>query len=144
MSEQIRTNPGYDPATEPMRPEASLGELFGEMTSELSRIFRDEVELAKLETKAEARAAAKAGAGFGVGALAGYLCILFLSFALAWGLAEVMHIGWAFVVVGAIWGVVAAIGLSAGKKKAEDLHDPLPTTRQTIKEDIQWAKAQKS
>ena len=41
-------------ATTPKRPEASLGELVAEMTSELSTLFRQEVELAKVEARQEA------------------------------------------------------------------------------------------
>ena len=56
-----------DLAVEPKRPEASLGELFSEMTQNLGTLFRQEVELAKTEAKEEAAAAGKASAMFVVG-----------------------------------------------------------------------------
>ena len=39
-----RADFGYDEATEPKRPEMSLGELFQEMTGELGTLFRKEIE----------------------------------------------------------------------------------------------------
>ena len=42
-----------DPVTQPRRPEATLGELFGEMTQNVTTLFRKEIELAKLEARDE-------------------------------------------------------------------------------------------
>src|SRR4029079_11081005 len=82
--------------TEPKRPEASLGELIKEMTTELSGLFRQEVELAKVETRQEAQRAAKAGASMAAGGVAGLLCITFLSTALALLLAQGINDALAF------------------------------------------------
>jgi hypothetical protein len=41
--------------TEPKRADQSLGELFKEMSSELGDLFRQEVQLAKLEATDEVR-----------------------------------------------------------------------------------------
>ena len=41
-----------DLAVEPMRPDASLGELFSEMTQNLGTLLRQEVELAKTQREA--------------------------------------------------------------------------------------------
>ena len=43
----------HDPATQPRRPEATLGELFGEMTQNVTTLLRKEIELAKLEAREE-------------------------------------------------------------------------------------------
>ena len=59
-----------DLSTQPKRPDASLGELFSEMTQNLGTLFRQEVELAKTEAKEEATAAGKAAAMLVVGAVA--------------------------------------------------------------------------
>ena len=52
----------WDPATQPKRPDASLGELLSEMSSDITMLFRKEIELAKLEAKEEAKRVGK-GAG---------------------------------------------------------------------------------
>jgi len=128
---------------EPKRPEASLGELIGEMTSEVSTLFRKEVELAKVETREEARRAAKAGAMLAVAGVAALLALMLLSFALAWLLDEWMHVAVAFLIVGAVWAIVAAVLVMAGRRRLREVQT-LPETVDSLKEDVAWAKAQRS
>jgi uncharacterized membrane protein YqjE len=143
MSDQLAPGSAYDPATEPKRPEASLGELVGAMTSDLSTLFRKEIELAKTEARDELKQAGKAAGMFGGAALAGWLALLLLSLALAWLLDEVMHIALAFAIVAVLWAVAAFILQRTGRMALTGVRG-LPTTRDTLKEDVEWAKAQKS
>jgi hypothetical protein len=124
--------------------EASLGTLFGQLTHDLTTLLRQEVELAKVETKEEMKEAGK-GAGFVAGAGAvGYLALLMLSFALAWWLQEAMHVAVAFLLVGVLHIVVAALLFLAGKNHLASV-DPVPRqTVETLKEDVQWVRAQRS
>ena len=131
-------------ATEPKEAEKSLGQLVADMTSEVSTLMRKEVELAKVELKDEVRQAGKAGGMLGAGALTGYLTILFASFDLAWLLDEVMHTALAFFLVAVLYGIAAAVLLSRGRDQLKHV-DPVPRqTVETLKEDVEWAKAQKS
>jgi len=145
MSESsTRTAVGsYDPATQPKRPEESLGQLFGDMTQDLGDLFRKELELAKTEAREEARALGKAGTKFGIAAIAGWMALLFVSLFVAWLLDQAMNRALAFLIVGVVWAIVAAIAASAGRKQVKEIR-PLPTTVETLKEDAQWAKEQKS
>jgi hypothetical protein len=125
-------------------PDRSLGELFSEMSSDLSLLMRKEFELAKVETKEELRGAGQAAGAFGGAALTAYLAILMLSFAAAWGLAEVIAAGWAFLIVGVVYAVVAAVLFLQARARAKRV-SPMPEqTVQTLKEDVQWARARKS
>jgi len=133
----------WDPATQPKRPERSLGELFGEMTSEVSTLFRQEVQLAKTEAKDEASRAAKGIGMFAGAGVAAWMALLFVSLALAWLLDQAMNTALAFLLVGLIWVVAAAVLALVGKSRIKSA-EPLPTTVQTIKEDVEWAKQQKS
>ena len=133
----------FDPATTPKRPERTLGELFGEMTSELSTLFRKEVELAKVEGREELKRAGAAAGMFAGAGVAGWLAVLFSSFALAWLLDQAMNTALAFVIVAVLWGIVALVLVSSARKKAKQIK-PLPETTDTLKEDVQWLKAQKS
>ena len=54
-----QTNAGFDPATQPKQPDRSLGELFGQMTTDVSTLFRKEIELAKVELRDEAKRAGR-------------------------------------------------------------------------------------
>jgi hypothetical protein len=143
MSDQLAGGAGYDPATDPKRPEASLGELVAEMTSDLSSLFRKEIDLAKTEARDELTQAGKAGAMFAGAALAGWSALLLLSLAVAWLLDEVMHIAVALAIVGGLWAVAAFILQRTGRVALTRVRG-LPTTRDTLKEDLEWAKAQKS
>jgi hypothetical protein len=133
----------YDPATQPRRPDESLGQLFGDMTRDLGDLFRKELELAKTEAKDEARDMAKAGTKFGVAALAGWLAVLFASLCVAWLLDQAMNRALAFLIVGVVWAIVAAVSASAGRKQLKEVR-PIPTTVETLKEDAQWVREQKN
>src|SRR5215213_4233898 len=110
------------------RSEEPLSELLRTATSDLSTLFHQELELAKVEMKEDIRQAAKVGGMFGAGAVSGYLALLFASFALAWLLDDVMARALAFVIVGALYGVVAAILVVRGRRRARDLN---PAPQQT-------------
>lgn len=119
---------------------SSVGELIGNISDDLSQLFRQEVELAKVELKQEAGKAGKAAGMLGGAAFAGYLAIVLLSFAVVFGLGNVIDLGWAALIVAVLWGIVGAVLYSIGRKRLKTV-DPMPRrTVDTIKEDAQWLK----
>jgi uncharacterized membrane protein YqjE len=122
--------------------EPSLGELFGELTQEFGQLVRSEMELARVELKEEAGRAGRAGAMLGGAAAAGYLALVLLAFAAAWGLAEVIEPGWAFLVVGVVVGAVAAALAVSGRNRLREVSPVPDQTVETLKEDARWARAQ--
>jgi len=129
--------------TQPLQPDKSLGELFGELTSDFGHLFRQEVELAKTEAKAEAKKAGKGVGMFAGAGLGAWMAVLFLSLALAWLLDQAMNTALAFALVGVLWAIVAAVLAKRGKKQIATAK-PIPETVNTLKEDVQWAKTQNS
>jgi len=120
--------------------ETSVGKLIGDISEDLSRLFRQEVELAKAEIRQEATKAGKAAGMLGGAAFAGYLAVLLLSFALVFGLANVIDAGWAALIVAVIWGIIGAVLYLTGRNKLKTV-DPVPhRTVETVKEDAQWLK----
>ncbi|WIM93528.1 phage holin family protein [Actinoplanes oblitus] len=120
--------------------QTSIGELIGNISDDLSQLFRQEVELAKAELKQEATKAGKAAGMLGGAGFAGYLAVLLLSLAAVFGLDAVMPAGWAALIVAAIWAVVAAVLYVTGKNRLKTV-DPMPRrTVDTLKEDAQWLK----
>ena len=118
----------------------SVGELIGNISNDLSQLFRQEVELAKAELKQEATKAGKAAGMLGGAGFAGYLAVVLLSFALVFALGNVMDLGWAALIVAALWGAAGAVLALNGRKKLKTV-DPVPhRTVDTIKEDAQWLK----
>ncbi len=120
--------------------ERSLSELVSEVTGELATLFRQEVELARVETTEQVSRAAKAGGMLGAAAVIGFLDLILFSFAAAWALSEVVPEGVAFLIVAVVFAVVAGVLFMAGKKRIANIN-PVPTqTVQTVKEDVQVAK----
>jgi hypothetical protein len=120
--------------------QTSIGELIGEISDDLSKLFRQEVELAKAEVKQEASKAGKAAGLLGGAGFAGYMAVVLLSFAVVFGLGNVIDHGWAFLIVGAVWAIVGAVLYAKGRKKIKDV-SPMPSrTVDTLKEDAKWLK----
>jgi uncharacterized membrane protein YqjE len=122
----------------------SVGDLLGRVTSDLSTLMRQEVELAKVEIKEEATKAGKAsGMLAGAGAV-GYLVLVFLALALMFALDAVMPTGWAALITAVVLGVVAAILFVIGRKRFQQVNPKPEQTVETLKEDVQWAKNRNS
>jgi putative superfamily III holin-X len=120
--------------------QTSIGELIGNISNDLSQLFRQEVELAKAELKQEATKAGKAAGMLGGAGFAGYLAVVLLSFAAVFALDAVMPAGWAALIVAVVWAVIGAALYVTGKNKLKTV-DPMPRrTVDTLKEDAQWLK----
>ena len=112
---------------------ASLGELLGDVTRDLSTLMRQEVELAKAELKQSATKAGK-GSGMLAGAgVAGHFVLLFLSLGLMFALGALMPLGWAALIVAVVWGIIAAVLASIGRKELKQVKG-LPQTGETLSE----------
>jgi hypothetical protein len=119
------------------RPEVSgrsVGDLIGEVTSDLTTLMRQELDLAKAEVKQEVTTAGKAAGMLGAAGFAGYMVALFLSLALWWALANGMDEGWAALVVAAIWGVVAAVLAVLGRSRLRQVNPKPERTVQTLQQ----------
>ena len=129
--------------TKPLEPDASLGDLLGRLTHDFGDLVSTQVELAKVELKEEIKDAGKGAGLMGGGAFAAYLSLLLLSFAAVYGLDEVMPLGLAFLVVGLVYAVAAAVMFLQGRNRLRTV-EPVPQTKAAIQEDVAWAKQQKS
>jgi putative superfamily III holin-X len=114
--------------------DASVGELIGEVTQDLSTLMRQELALAKAEVKQEAVKAGRAGGMLGAAGFAGYMVLLFASIAAWWGLAEVMPSGWAALIVAAIWAVIGAVLFVTGRQRMREVNPKPERTVETVSE----------
>lgn len=112
---------------------ASLGELLGDVTRDLSTLMRQEVELAKAEAKQSATKAGKGAGMLGGAGIAGHFVLVFLSLALMFALGALMPLGWAALIVAVIWGIIAAVLASIGRKELKQIKG-LPQTGETLSE----------
>ena len=131
MSSQI---PEMPPSAAHVKADnASLGELLGDVTRDLSTLMRQEVELAKAELKQSTSRAGK-GAGMLAGAgVGGHFVLLFLSLALMWALGAIMPLGWSALIVAVIWAIIAAVLASISRKELKQIKG-LPQTGETLSE----------
>ncbi|MFP5365712.1 MAG: phage holin family protein [Actinomycetes bacterium] len=112
---------------------ASLGELLGDVTRDLSTLMRQEVELAKAELKQSATKAGKGSGMLGGAGVAGHFVLIFLSLALMFALGALMPLGWAAVIVAVLWGIIAAVLAAMGRKELKQIKG-LPQTGETLSE----------
>ena len=114
--------------------DSSVGELLSHVAQDLSVLMRQEIELAKAEVRQEVAQAGKAAGMFGVAGFAGYMVLLFGSAAAWWGLATIIAVGWAALVVAAIWAVIGAVLFVVGRQRIKQVNPTPERTVETVKE----------
>jgi hypothetical protein len=125
--------------------ERPLGEVAKDLTSDLSLLVRQEIELAKAEMTEKGRTAAPGlgmlgGAGV-VGLCAAGALTAFLVLALATFLPDWV----AALIVGVVLAAAAYVLVQQGKERVADAGTPVPEqTIETVKEDVEWAKTRAS
>jgi hypothetical protein len=112
---------------------SNVGELFADISRDLSTLIRQETELAKAEMRQSAAKAGKGAGMLGGAGVAGHFVLLFLSIALWWGLGNETGRGWAALVVAAVWAVIAAVLASVGRREIKQVKG-IPQTTQTARE----------
>ncbi len=128
-----------------VREERSFGELFGRLTEDMSLLMRQEVQLVKAEMKdtmSRATTDLVAVGGGGLVALAGGLTLVA---ALVLLLVALGITAWLSALI--VGGVLAGAGFMMLKRGVNDLKHVDITPRRTVealKDDVQWAKEQRS
>jgi VIT1/CCC1 family predicted Fe2+/Mn2+ transporter len=125
--------------------ERPIGEVAKSLTSDLSLLLRQEIDLAKAEMAEKGRTAAPGLGMFGgagivalcaAGALTAFLILVLSTFLPDWAAA---------LVVGAVLATVAYVLIQQGKERVADAGPPVPEqTIETVKEDVEWAKTRAS
>jgi len=133
-TESVTTGGSQATSDRPDVSGTSVGALISEVTTDLSTLMRQELDLAKAELKQEASKTGKAAGMLGAAGFAGYMVALFLSITLWWALANVMDEAWAALVVTAIWAVIAAVLFAIGRKRMREVNPKPERTVQTLKE----------
>lgn len=134
-------HPGSTQATTGTR---SLGEIVGDITTDMSTLVRQEIDVATTELKQEVTRLGTGLGMFGGAGAAGYLSLIFLSVAATYLLDNWLPAELAALVVALVWAVVAAVLALRGKKQVDAAKLDLPVTTQTLKEDAAWARNQTS
>jgi hypothetical protein len=118
--------------SESTRGDASVGDLLGEVTRDLSTLLHQEIELAKAEARESAKQAAKGGSMYAGAGVAGHMVLVFLSVALWWGLGNATGWGWSALIVAAVWLVVALVLYLRGRAESRRVRG-MPRTAESVK-----------
>lgn len=118
----------------------SVGELMGQLSSQTTRLVRDEIRLAQKEFHESVK---HAGLGAGLFSVAGLLAFFgfaaFIAAAVA-ALALVLPVWASALIVGAALFVVAGIAALVGREEAREVTPATPRTVETVKADIRELK----
>jgi VIT1/CCC1 family predicted Fe2+/Mn2+ transporter len=125
--------------------ERPIGEVAKELTTDLSLLMRQEIELAKAEMTQKGRTAAPGLGMLGgasivalcaAGAITAFLVLVFSLFLPDWAAA---------LIVGAVLAAVTYVLVRQGKERVAGAGKPVPEqTIETVKEDVEWAKTRAS
>lgn len=118
----------------------SVGELVGEISDDLTRLVRSEIDLAKAEIKQEATRAGKAAGMLAGSGYAGHLALLMGSLAAIFGLAHLVGLAWAALIMTVVWALVGAVLFLAGRTRMRAVQMKPERTVETLKEDARWAR----
>jgi len=119
----------------------SIGELVGSLSRDLSTLVRQEVELAKVEMSEKGKKAGLGAGMFGGAGVAAHLALISLSVMAILILNAWMRDWLAALIVTLFWAAAAGLLAMRGRQELRQLGGPVPEqTKETIKEDIEWAK----
>jgi hypothetical protein len=133
--------------------ERSIGELFGQLSQDMTLLVRQEIQLARTEMTEKLSRFATNLISVATGGFVAYLGGLALVAALILAIRDLANISLALsaLIVGAILAIVGYVMLQRGMKelKASDIAprrtvENIKDDVQSIKEDVQWAKEQRS
>jgi uncharacterized membrane protein YqjE len=120
--------------------DASVGELVSQLSTQTSRLVRDELRLATKELQQSAK---HAGIGAGLFSAAGVLSLLGLMTLIAAAVAAlslVLPVWLAAVIVAVVLFLVAGIAALLGRKQAKGIAPPPKESVDSVKADIKEVK----
>nr|WP_194946071.1 phage holin family protein [Mycolicibacterium malmesburyense]CRL75170.1 integral membrane protein [Mycolicibacterium malmesburyense] len=124
--------------------DASVGELMSQLSTQTSRLIRDEMRLAQKEFQESAK---HAGIGAGLFSVAGLLAFFGAATLIAAAVAAlslVLEVWAAALIVAGVLFVIAGIAALVGRKQAREVTPAAPKTVETVKADIQELKDARS
>lgn len=124
--------------------ERSLGDLFGQLSREITTLVRQEVKLAKTEMTQKASQAGKDVGFLAVGGVLAYTGLLAIVAAIILALALVLPAWLAAFIVGVVIAGIGGFLALRGMKQLKHTELAPRQTVETLQEDATWAKGQMS
>jgi hypothetical protein len=123
------------------RDERSLGQLFGDLTRQLSTLVRQEIDLARTEVTTKAGAASRDAAMIGIGGALAYAGLLALLAAVILILVQAGLEPWlSALIVGVVVAGIGGFLIMRGRDGLQKTELAPKRTIETLKDDAEWAK----
>lgn len=123
-------------------PRDGVAGVIGAIASDLSLLVRQQVELAKQEMGAMARARARGVGALAAAAVLGLFVVAFLGLSAAAALDLALPRWASLLIVAAAFLVFAVIGVLLGRRWLRTPGSATARTKETLREDVEWAKRQ--
>lgn len=124
--------------------QATTGQLVARISEDVSRLVRDELQLATLEVTGKAKRAGAGVAGLGAGGLLALYGVAVLIAAAILGLAQAVEPWLAALIVGVVLLLAAAVAALIGKKRVQQAVPPLPTEAlASVREDVETLRGRR-
>jgi len=121
--------------------EQPIGELFKQLSEDLSTLVRQELSLAQVELKEKGKQAGIGAGMFGAAGVVALLALGALTTCLIAALATGMELWLAALIVTVVYAALGGVLALKAKERVTEASPPLPEqTVETFKEDAQWAK----
>ena len=129
-----------------LREDRSIGELFGQLTQDMTLLVRQEIQLARVEMSDKISKVTTNVISVAAGGFVAYLGGLALVAALILAIRDLANISLAVsaLIVGAILAIIGYVMLQRGMKELKRVDLSPRRTVETLKDDVQWAKEQRS
>ena len=129
-----------------LKQERSIGELFGQLSQDMTLLVRQEVQLARTEMSDKLSRFTTNLVSVLSGGFVAYLGGLALVAALILAIRDLANISLALssLIVGAVLAIVGYVMLQKGVKELKRGDLAPRRTVETLKDDVQWAKEQRT
>ncbi|HYF38645.1 MAG TPA: phage holin family protein, partial [Gemmatimonadales bacterium] len=123
-----------------LRQERSIGELFGQLTQDMTLLVRQEIQLARTEMSDKLSRFTTNLVSVLSGGFVAYLGGLALVAALILAIRDLANISlaWSALIVGAVLAIVGYVMLQKGVKELKRVDLAPRRTVETLKDDVQW------
>ena len=120
----------------------STGELLRELSDHTTTLVKQEVDLAKAELAEKGKRAGVGAGMFGGAGLFGWAAFAALTVCLIALLTTALdHLWLAALIIAVVYAAVAGVLAIRGRDKVKEAAPPVPEqAKESVKEDVQWAK----
>ena len=119
------------------------GELLRELSDHTTTLVKQELDLAKAELQEKGKQAGIGAGLFGGAGMFGVGAFAALTAGAIAALSQAMDTWLAALIVAVVYAAVAGVMAMTGKKKVKEAAPPIPEqAKDSVKEDMEWAKTQ--